>query len=214
MVANAHLHERMHWRSCVNPVFLVDFAFSRELSNDAHCLLTDCAFSLVGAGAAVVCAVDAGVACQGVFPIAGLGRGLTLENIKAGPETWARLKLGEKSILVDDVSAACVDENCIFFHFFKEVLVYHTLGLCSGWCMDGNDVGPAEELGQRHVLKVKLLVKTRHLRTAVDKYLHAESLSGFADKLANVSKTKDTNSSSADALAVYKHALIPLTFLE
>ena len=72
LVADAHLHVRFHWRSRINPVLLVDFAFGRELANDAHCFLTDSALSLVGAGTAVVRAVDARMACQGVFPFAGL----------------------------------------------------------------------------------------------------------------------------------------------
>lgn len=54
--------------------------------------------------------------------------------------------------------------------------------------MDGNDVGQAKELRQRHVLKVELFVEAMNLRAAVDQNLHAKSLSSLANKLADVSE--------------------------
>jgi len=77
-----------------------------------------------------------------------------------------------------------------------------------------DNVRTSEELGHSHVFKVILLVKTLNLRATANEYLHSESLCSLADQLADVSVADYSQSSTTNTLAVYKHALVPFTFLK
>ncbi len=57
----------------VDPVKFVNNAFTVEFLDHAHSFLTDSRFSLLGAGTAMVCAVDSWVRCDRVLELARLG---------------------------------------------------------------------------------------------------------------------------------------------
>lgn len=167
----------------IDPVELVDDTFVVKLLDHADGLLTNGSFSLLSACTAVMSAIDSSVLCDGVHELASLSSGLTIVDIGANPEVRARLELGEKSFLVNNVSARSVNEHGIWLHLSEEFGVDHTLGLGSRGSVDADDVRAGEELVLAHIGEAKLLIQTRVHGTSADEHVHLESLGSLENKL-------------------------------
>lgn len=137
--------------SGIDPVEFVDDAFVVELLDHAHGLLANGAFGLLSACSTVMSAVDSCVLSDRVHELASLSCGLTIVDVCTDPEVRARLELGEKSFLVNNISARSVDEHSIWLHLSEEFGVDHALSLGSRGSVDTDNVRAGEELVLAHV---------------------------------------------------------------
>lgn len=81
--------------SSVDPVEFVADTLRVEFSDDTNGLLSDGSFGLLGAGSAMMSAVDARMLGDRVLELSCLHCGLPVVNVCANPEVWACLKLSK-----------------------------------------------------------------------------------------------------------------------
>ena len=177
--------------------------------DDADGLGGDRVLGLIGRGADVVRAVDAGQRDDGIRELAGRARGLLREDVEAGADLLVAHRGGE-GLLVADRAAARVDEGRAVLEEREELLADQLLGVGRRGDVHRDDVGELRDVEEVRAPAHARLGGLRLGEVAAPRDdRHAEGLRSLGDLAGDLPEADEPERAARETLGLLVLLLVP-----